>query len=76
MAITSSLLKDKAFIDGAWVEARSGAAFDVRNPADGSVVARVPDMRGDDARAGGIAGVTEHARDCHLALPVETSATI
>ncbi len=39
-----SLLKTSAYIDGAWVEADDGASFAVDNPADGSVIARVPDL--------------------------------
>jgi len=38
------LLRQDARIDGAWVGADSGATFAVTNPADGSVLARVPDM--------------------------------
>ncbi len=38
------LLKDEAYIDGQWVKADGGKAFEVLNPADGSVVASVPDM--------------------------------
>ena len=37
----STLLKDRAFIGGNWVEARSAETFDVFNPANGEVVASV-----------------------------------
>ncbi|EJN13718.1 NAD-dependent aldehyde dehydrogenase, partial [Bradyrhizobium sp. YR681] len=37
----------KMFVDGAWVEARSGKVFETRNPATGEVIARVP--RGEAA---------------------------
>ncbi len=36
------LLKSACLVNGAWVAARSGATLDVTNPADGSVVGRVP----------------------------------
>lgn len=37
-----TLLRDKAYIDGAWVAADNGGSFEVTNPADGSVIAHVP----------------------------------
>lgn len=47
-----SLLPNKAYIAGEWVDAADGATFDVTNPARGDVIARVPDMtRADAARA-------------------------
>jgi succinate-semialdehyde dehydrogenase/glutarate-semialdehyde dehydrogenase len=46
------LLRDKAFLNGEWVGADSGAAFDVTNPATGAVLTRVPDMlEGETRRA-------------------------
>ncbi len=45
------LLRTKAFVGGEWVAARSGDTLPVTNPADGSVVAEVPDMGAADARA-------------------------
>jgi succinate-semialdehyde dehydrogenase / glutarate-semialdehyde dehydrogenase len=46
------LLRDKAYVNGEWVAADSGAAFDVTNPANGEVLARVPDMlEGETRRA-------------------------
>ncbi|WP_290690019.1 MULTISPECIES: NAD-dependent succinate-semialdehyde dehydrogenase [unclassified Haematobacter] len=38
----SALLKSAAYVDGAWVEGRSGEWLDVTNPATGDVVGRVP----------------------------------
>src|SRR5437764_522018 len=35
-------------IGGKWVPAASGRTFDVFNPADGSVIARVPDSAKED----------------------------
>ncbi|HZZ91661.1 MAG TPA: NAD-dependent succinate-semialdehyde dehydrogenase [Usitatibacter sp.] len=38
------LFRDRAYVDGAWVEADGRGRFEVRNPADGVVVGSVPDM--------------------------------
>jgi succinate-semialdehyde dehydrogenase/glutarate-semialdehyde dehydrogenase len=46
----SGLLRSQSYIDGAWVDAADGATFEVTNPADGAVVARVPEMGVDGAR--------------------------
>lgn len=46
----STLLRTRAYIDGAWTEADDGARFDVLNPADGGVLASVPDMGAAEAR--------------------------
>src|SRR4051812_29096154 len=40
----SKLFRDRAYLDGAWVEADSKKRFDVDNPADGTVVGHVPNM--------------------------------
>lgn len=39
-----ALFRAEAFIDGVWVQADTGAAFAVTNPADGLVLGHVPDM--------------------------------
>lgn len=41
-------IKDKAFIAGTWTTASSGKTFEVKNPADGTVIAAVPDMDTED----------------------------
>jgi succinate-semialdehyde dehydrogenase/glutarate-semialdehyde dehydrogenase len=46
----SSLLKNRCYVDGEWIEADSGKTFPVRNPADGSELARVPDMGAQETR--------------------------
>ena len=47
-----SLLPNKAYVAGEWVDAADGATFAVTNPARGDVIARVPDLtRADAARA-------------------------
>lgn len=44
------LLKDKAFINGQWVDAAAKKTLNVLNPADLSVVGTVPDMDEKDAQ--------------------------
>ena len=39
-----SLLKDKAYVDGAWIAADAGATFTVTNPVNGKVLATLPDL--------------------------------
>jgi len=39
-----SLLRDKCYVDGQWVGASSGAAFDVTNPATGDRITSVPSL--------------------------------
>ncbi|WP_133493186.1 NAD-dependent succinate-semialdehyde dehydrogenase [Alcanivorax sp. 24] len=46
----STLLCHQSLIDGVWCDARSGLAFDVKNPATGEVLTQVPDMGAVDAR--------------------------
>ena len=38
------LFRENGYIDGAWAEADTRARFEVRNPADGSVIGSVPNM--------------------------------
>jgi len=46
------LLRDKAYVNGEWVAADAGATFEVTNPANGDVLARLPDMlEGETRRA-------------------------
>ena len=39
-----ALLREQAYINGEWISAPDGMAFDVTNPADGSLVATVPHL--------------------------------
>ena len=39
-----ALLREQSYINGEWVSAGDGATFPVTNPADGSLVAEVPEM--------------------------------
>ena len=38
------LFRSQAYINGAWVDADDGSTFEVNNPADGSVLTRVPEQ--------------------------------
>jgi succinate-semialdehyde dehydrogenase/glutarate-semialdehyde dehydrogenase len=44
------VLLDKAYVGGAWVDADSGETFDVLDPANGAVLARVPRMGAAETR--------------------------
>ena len=50
MLKNKNLLKNKAYINGAWVEAKSGKTFEVLNPSNGNLIVNVPDLDVDDAR--------------------------
>ncbi|MCF4997249.1 succinate-semialdehyde dehydrogenase [Pseudomonas syringae] len=45
-----SLLVERAYANGAWIEADDGATIEVTNPADGSVIARVPALQAAETR--------------------------
>jgi succinate-semialdehyde dehydrogenase/glutarate-semialdehyde dehydrogenase len=45
-----SLLRDKAYLNGEWVAADSGATFEVTNPVSGAVLAKLPDMLEGETR--------------------------
>jgi succinate-semialdehyde dehydrogenase len=47
---TMHLLKNKAYINGEWVSARSDKVFEVTNPATGKVIGTAPDMDVVDAQ--------------------------
>ena len=44
------LLRQQAFIDGAWIGAENGATFPVSDPATGRVIGHVPDMGAAETR--------------------------
>ena len=50
-----SLLRQHAYIDGHWCDADSGETFEVRNPATGDLLARVPQMGAAEAERAVIA---------------------
>jgi succinate-semialdehyde dehydrogenase/glutarate-semialdehyde dehydrogenase len=45
-----SLLRQQCYLNGEWVDARSGETLTVRNPADGSVIGTVPKMGAEETR--------------------------
>src|SRR5690349_3921949 len=46
-----TLLRNEAYVDGAWTQAGDGSRFTVTNPATGGPIAQVSDCSADDARA-------------------------
>lgn len=44
----NELLRQKAWIDGQWVEAQSGKTLTVTNPADGTILGTVPSLSQDE----------------------------
>ena len=50
MLKNKNLLKNKAYINGAWVDAKSGKTFEVVNPSNGNSIVTVPDLDVNDAR--------------------------
>ncbi|MFZ2997535.1 NAD-dependent succinate-semialdehyde dehydrogenase [Sphingobium sp.] len=46
----TSLLKQAMLIDGDWIDADGGETIDVRNPATGALIARVPKGGADETR--------------------------
>ncbi|MDH3689968.1 MAG: NAD-dependent succinate-semialdehyde dehydrogenase [Gammaproteobacteria bacterium] len=45
-----SLIREKAYIDGAWQDADDGAVLEVTNPSDGSTLGTVPKMGATETR--------------------------
>ena len=45
-----ALLRESAYINGEWVQARSGNRLSITNPANGEHLASVPDMDAEDTR--------------------------
>lgn len=50
-AMSSNLLKEKAYVNGEWVSSHSGKTFQVTNPANGNIIGLVPDMDATDTEA-------------------------
>jgi succinate-semialdehyde dehydrogenase/glutarate-semialdehyde dehydrogenase len=51
MGPDSHLIKDRAFINGNWVEGQGKTTFSVLNPVDQTMIANVPDMDKEDVQA-------------------------
>ncbi|MCB1843690.1 MAG: aldehyde dehydrogenase family protein, partial [Halioglobus sp.] len=45
-----SLLRNQLYIDGAWVDADSGATLAVSNPASGEEIVSIPNAGADETR--------------------------
>ena len=45
-----SLFRNESYVNGEWINADSGMRFDVDNPADGSIIASVPNCGGAETR--------------------------
>lgn len=45
------LLKNRGYIDGKWVGANNGATYEVKNPADGTLVGNIPIMGKEETQA-------------------------
>ena len=46
----SSLFRQQCYIDGAWVDADTGATVEVTNPATGETIGTVPRLGADETR--------------------------
>jgi succinate-semialdehyde dehydrogenase/glutarate-semialdehyde dehydrogenase len=70
----SKLFRESAYVDGAWVEADSRARFEVDNPANGTVIGHVPDMRTAETRRA--IAAAEAALPAWRALPAKERSRI
>ena len=46
-----SLFKQQAYVNGQWIDAKSGKTFEVHNPATGEVIGTMPEMDASDTEA-------------------------
>lgn len=46
-----SLLKSQAYVNGKWVDAKSGQTFEVTDPSSGKVIGTMPEMNAEDTEA-------------------------
>ncbi|SDI51455.1 succinate-semialdehyde dehydrogenase / glutarate-semialdehyde dehydrogenase [Paraburkholderia steynii] len=70
-----SLLRQAMLINGEWVQADSGKTLDVRNPATGEVVARVPNGGADETRRA-IAAAERAMQGWRKTLPKERAKVL
>ncbi|WP_336366700.1 NAD-dependent succinate-semialdehyde dehydrogenase [Marinobacter sp. C2H3] len=70
----SALLRNRAYINGEWVQARSGQRFAVTNPANGEHLAEVPDMGAADVHAA--IAAADAAWPAWRAVPVKERAAV
>jgi len=70
----SSLLAEKAYVDGTWIDADSGATFAVTNPATGETIANVPRCGVEETRRAIVAA--ERALPAWRARPAKERALV
>jgi len=68
------LFRDRAYVDGAWVEADSRKRIDVDNPADGAIIGSIPDMGAAETRRA--IAAAEAALPAWRALPAKERSKI
>ena len=47
----SSLFKQQCYVNGQWIDAKSGKTFEVYDPASGKTIGTMPEMNKDDVQA-------------------------
>src|SRR5687768_4804154 len=50
VAVPTQFVREQGYVGGKWIDADSGETFDVMNPANGEVLARVPRMGAAETR--------------------------
>ena len=70
----TTLLAHQTYVDGAWIDADSGATFDVLNPATGETIASVPRCGVDETRRAIVAA--ERAQPAWRARPAKERALV
>jgi succinate-semialdehyde dehydrogenase / glutarate-semialdehyde dehydrogenase len=70
----TTLLARQAYVDGAWIDADSGATFDVANPATGETIASVPRCGASETRRA--IAAAERAQPAWRARPAKERALI
>jgi len=69
-----TLVAHQAYVDGAWIDADSGATFDVTNPATGETIASVPRCGTEETRRA--ISAAERAQPAWRALPAKERALV
>ena len=46
----SYFIKEQAYINGQWSSAASGKTYQIRNPSNGDILGKVPDMDDQDTK--------------------------
>jgi len=64
------LFREACYVDGQWIQSKSGAAINVDNPATGEIIGRVPKLGGAETKQ-----AIEAANRAFPALLVATAGT-